>query len=65
MIGTVIRRAATTETTGGGGTRAAPACGEQPDIAAHEQPIASARQATAFDACLSDDDMLLLPRKTE
>ena len=33
MMGTVIRRASTTDTTGGGGVRAAPTSGEHPGIA--------------------------------
>ena len=37
MMGTVIRRASTTETTAGGGTRPAATCGEQPEIATDAQ----------------------------
>ena len=49
MIGTVIRRASTTETTGGGGTRSAPAWGEQPEIAAEAQATPRAIQRRASD----------------
>src|SRR5205085_871308 len=43
-IGTVIRRASTTETSGGGGTRSAPARDEQPEIAAEAQAAPRAIQ---------------------
>ena len=44
MIGTVIRRASTTETTGGGGSRSAPARDEQPEIVTEAQATPRASQ---------------------
>ena len=44
MIGTVIRRASTTDTTGGGGDRSAPARDEQPEIVTEAQATPRASQ---------------------
>src|SRR5271166_467068 len=63
MIGTVIRRASTTETTGGGGIRSASIRDEQPAIVTEAQAIPRASPARDLGLVSLSSNMIALLHK--